>query len=72
MKIGVNFLNYRYKNILSKEKSIYEQIFKTRYKLKQHKDQTFYIVTILPKDSPDMNVAVDKKTGGILHFWSGE
>lgn len=70
MQIGITYLKYEFNSI--KNTNIYDQIFSTKYFLEESKDGTYYIVTILPKDRADYNVAIDKKSGGMLHLWLGE
>ena len=66
LQIGIKYLEQEF-NI-----SIYEKLFKTKYIVGQSKDGKYYIITMLINDFTDVDVAIDKKTGGALHVWLGE
>lgn len=66
MEVGTGYLEYSF-NL-----NLFEKLFKTKYKLEESKDGKYFIVTMLLKGSTDIDAAIDKKTGGVLHVWSGE
>ena len=65
LQIGIKYLEQNI-NI-----SMYKKLFKTKYIVNQSKDGKYYIITML-YDDLDIDVAIDKKNGGVLHVWSGE
>ena len=69
MKLGVAYLKQEFGQ---EEKSMFDQIFRTKYSIAESKDGTYYIVTMLVKGETDFDVAIDKKNGTLLHRWAGE
>lgn len=69
MKLGVDFLKQDFD---LESRSMFDQLFNTKYSIAESKDGTYYIVTMLVKGITDFDVAIDKKNGTLLHAWAGE
>ena len=69
MRLGVAYLKHEF-NL--EHRSMYSQLFGTKYSIAESKDGTYYVVTMLVKGITDFDVAIDKKNGTLLHAWAGE